>query len=99
MPGDRSQRTVGLALIGFAVVLLFTAKLTRLADFDIFLHLAVGDSILDQHQVPRTGWFSATRGDAPWVDNEWGFQVLVAAVHRVAGVKGLVLLKSFLPAL
>lgn len=99
MPGDRTERRVGYVLIGLAIVLLFTAKLTRLADFDIFLHLAVGESILDHHEVPRTGMFSATRGDAPWVDNEWGFQVLVAAVHRAAGVKGLVLLKSVLPAL
>jgi hypothetical protein len=99
MPADRTQRGVGLALIGLAIVLLFTSKLTPLADFDIFLHLAVGESILDQHQIPRTGMFSATRGDAAWVDNEWGFQVLVAAIHRAAGVKGLVLLKSFLPAL
>lgn len=99
MTADRTQRRVGLALIGLAIVLLFTGKLTRLADFDIFLHLAVGESILDQHQIPRTGMFSATRGDAAWVDNEWGFQVLVAAIHRVAGVTGLVLLKSFLPAL
>jgi hypothetical protein len=99
MPGDRTQHRVGHALIGLAIILLFTAKLTRLADFDVFLHLAVGESILDRHEIPRTGWFSATRGAAPWVDNEWGFQVLVTAIHRAAGVKGLVLLKSFLAAL
>jgi hypothetical protein len=99
MLADRTERGVGLALIGLAIVLLFTSKLMRLADYDIFLHLAVGESILDQHEIPRTGLFSATRGDAAWVDNEWGFQVLVAEVHRVAGVKGLILLKSFLPAL
>jgi hypothetical protein len=35
MPADRTQHRVGLALIWLAIVLLFTFKLTRLADFDI----------------------------------------------------------------
>src|SRR5258708_37771575 len=99
MTGDRTQRSIGRALIGLAIVLLFAGTLARLADVDIFLHLAVGESILDHHEIPRTGMFSATRGDVAWVDNEWGFQVLVAAIHRAAGVKGLVLIRSFLPAL
>ncbi len=92
-------RRVGWTLVALALALLFTSKLVKLLDIDIFLHLAVGDWILEHRAVPRTGLFSATRGGAPWVDNEWGSQVLLAAVFRAWGVKGLVLLSAFLATL
>ncbi|MBZ5637576.1 MAG: hypothetical protein LAO51_02340 [Acidobacteriia bacterium] len=90
---------MGYALIGMALVLLFAGKLVQLVDLDIFYHLAVGEWILDHREIPHTGLFSATRGDAPWVDNEWGFEVVAASVHRRMGVRGLVLLSAFLPTL
>jgi hypothetical protein len=95
----RSERLVGASLIALALVLLFTVKLARLVDPDIFLHVAVGERILDQHEIPRTGWLSGTRGEAPWVDNEWGTQVVFAETNRRLGVRGLVLLMALLPAL
>ena len=49
---------------------------------DAYYHLATGRRILDERAIPERGVGSATFGSAPWHDNEWGFQVLAAAVGR-----------------
>jgi len=49
---------------------------------DAYYHLAVGRWMLDHGEIPDRAVFSATFGDAPWHDNEWGFQILAAALGR-----------------
>jgi hypothetical protein len=60
---------------------------------DVWWHLTAGDWILAHREVPRADPFSFTSAGVPWVDHEWGFQVLVAAVHALLGVPGLVILR------
>jgi hypothetical protein len=47
---------------------------------DAYYHLAVGKRILETGEIPSRGVGSATFGVEPWHDNEWGFQVLAAAL-------------------
>lgn len=47
---------------------------------DAYYHLAVGRRILEEGSIPSRGVGSATFGDKPWHDNEWGFQAMVAAI-------------------
>lgn len=73
---------------------------------DAYYHLATGRRILDTRAIPERGVGSATFGQAPWHDNEWGFQVLAALVGRTtrdadgvvvltpAGRFGLILLRA-----
>ena len=61
-------------------------------------HLASGRWILAHHAVPHTDPFSFTAAGTPWLDHEWLFQVLVAAVDGVAGGAGLVALRIVLVA-
>jgi len=49
---------------------------------DAYYHLATGRRILDEHTIPTRGVGSASFGQAPWHDNEWGFQVLAALIGR-----------------
>lgn len=56
---------------------------------DLWWHLRTGAWILEQGALPATDPFSHTAGDTPWVLQEYGSQVLFAAVYRVAGFDGL----------
>ena len=46
-------------------------------------------SILATHELPRTDPYSFTRAGQPWFAWEWGSDVLVGAVHRAAGLRGV----------
>ncbi len=63
---------------------------------DVFWHLAAGRWILDHGRIPRFDPFRFTSGDAPWVDHEWLFQVLIRGVEIAAGLPGLVALEGAL---
>src|SRR5512135_2275863 len=67
---------------------------------DAYYHLATGRRILDERAIPDRGVGSATFGQAPWHDNEWGFQVLAAVVVLTQGGRtALVVLRALVLAL
>jgi len=78
-----------------------------IASVDAYYHLATGRRILETRSIPTRGVGSASFGQAPWHDNEWGFQALAASIGRAerdpasgvllltpAGRAGLVLLRA-----
>lgn len=71
------RRLPVLAIAAMAWLALFP-----ITDIDAYYHLATGKRILDEGRLPSRGVGSATFGQASWHDNEWGFQVLAAAVGR-----------------
>ncbi len=89
-----------------AILVLAWLALFPITSVDAYYHLATGRRILDEGAIPTRGVGSATFGEAPWHDNEWGFQVLAALVGRTArdadgvvvltplGRAGLVLLRA-----
>jgi hypothetical protein len=62
-----------------------------LADGDAGWHIRTGEYILDHHAVPRRDLYSFSKPDAPWYAWEWGSDVIAASLHRLAGLKGVVL--------
>src|SRR5262245_20126775 len=89
-----------------AVVAVGWLALFPITSVDAYYHLATGRRILDDRAIPTRGVGSATFGQAPWHDNEWGFQVLAALIGRAehddagvlvltsAGRAGLILLRG-----
>ena len=69
-----------------------------IANTSIGWHLASGHFILDHHAVPRSDPFSTTAEGTPWIDHEWGFQVMLAAAERLGGAPLLVLTRAVLVA-
>jgi hypothetical protein len=65
-----------------AVAGVFWLALFPIGSVDAYYHLATGLRILDERAIPTRGVGSATFGQAPWHDNEWGFQVITALVGR-----------------
>jgi hypothetical protein len=83
----------GLALLLALAALLVTLSAFQLFENDLWWHLASGEWILEHHAIPRADPFTSTMAGAPWVDFEWGSQILLALVHRAGGAFGFVLLR------
>lgn len=63
-----------------------------LADGDVGWHIRTGESILDHHAVPRHDLYSFSKPGASWYAWEWLTDVIDGSLHRVAGLKGIVLM-------
>lgn len=72
------------------------ALIANLASVDLAYHLRAGGIVLDGGGIPRTDTFTFTAAGLPWVDQQWGAQVILAAVHRLGGWTGLVILRALL---
>lgn len=70
-----------------------------LADADVGWHIRTGDYILSHHAVPHVDLYSFSKPGAPWYAWEWLSDVLDSGLHRMAGLKGIVLLAGVLIAL
>ena len=74
--------------------LLLVGRSAMLRDPGSFWHVATGQKILASGSVPRVDPFSFTRADQPWVADQWLAECGMAAVHRVAGWDGLLLIAA-----
>ena len=75
------------------------AIIANLPSVDLTYHLRAGAQILDGGGIPSVDTWTFTAYGDPWTDQQWGAQVILAAVYRVAGWTGLVLLRSGLIAI
>jgi hypothetical protein len=85
------------AFLGVALPVL-GAVLANLQTVDLAYHLRAGGMILDTVAIPRADSFTFTAAGIPWQDQQWGAEVLLAAVYRLAGWSGLVVLRAALVA-
>jgi hypothetical protein len=72
------------------------ALLASLSSVDLAYHLRAGDEILSRGSIPRVDTWTFTGDGLPWVDQQWGSQVILSIVFRFAGWTGLVLLRAVL---
>src|SRR5579871_6076474 len=70
-----------------------------LADADVGWHIRTGEYILDHHQVPYHDLYSFSKPGAPWYAWEWLTDVIDGGLHRISGLKGVVLLAAVIIAL
>ncbi len=91
---------IGLVVILFSASALYEAwHLSALSNVEVWRHLRTGLWILQTHSIPRTGVFSQY-STLPWVDSSWGYDVLLAVVYRLLGLRAIpVLLMGFKVAL
>ena len=72
------------------------AVIANLPGVDLTYHLRAGAQILDGGGIPTTDTWTFTILGTPWLDQQWGAQVLLAAVYQAAGWTGLALLRAAL---
>jgi hypothetical protein len=70
--------------------------IANLSSVDLAYHLRAGDQIISGGGIPRTDTWTYTAVGEPWLDQQWGAQTILAAVYRVAGWTGLVILRAAL---
>jgi hypothetical protein len=69
------------------------------SSIDLAYHLRTGDLMLESGALPRTDPFSFTAQGQPWLDQQWGSQVLLAGTFRAGGWAALGALRLGLTAL
>jgi hypothetical protein len=78
-----------------AVLLPIIAALAAtLSAVDLAYHLRAGEQILAGDGIPRVDTFTFTAAGREWVDQQWGAQVVLAAIYRLSGWTGLVVLRA-----
>jgi hypothetical protein len=87
-------RTLRPLIVGLLAVVTFLLGCVPIADTDLWWHLKTGEWILDTGQIPYVDLYTFTQPHQPWIDLHWGFQVVFATVHRLAGISGLVIVNS-----
>jgi hypothetical protein len=72
------------------------AMVVNLPTVDLAYHLRAGAQILDAHALPATDAWTFTALGQPWVDQQWGAQVILQAIYAIGGWSGLVVMKAVL---
>ena len=87
----RKQFAPFSALIFSAVwLLLFIAGRDRLfRDPGTFFHTAAGERLLATGQFIHQDHYSFTRFGEPWIAQQWLGEIIMAVIHRIAGLDGL----------
>ncbi len=70
--------------------LFFSGKTMLLGDGDTGYHIRAGEYILKTFSVPKHDIFSFLTPAIPWTAHEWLSEVVMALVHRVSGLSGVV---------
>jgi hypothetical protein len=92
-PGfDARKLAVWLPLAGAALWIVL-ANLREVVNNDLFLHLRVGATVIDQMDIPSTDVFSATASGRSFTAHEWLSAVCFSTVDRAFGGAGLSILR------
>ncbi|MGO9516059.1 MAG: hypothetical protein ACLPND_03350, partial [Candidatus Korobacteraceae bacterium] len=65
-------------------------------DLDVWVHIKVGDWIVQHLAFPHVGLFSRTAADRPWIAYSWGFEVVLSRVYAWFGVMGIGMFETLL---
>jgi hypothetical protein len=81
-----------------AVVLVSAAVglTTRLGTTDLAYHIRAGASMLAGGHLPGVDAYTFTVAGTPWLDQQWGAQVVMAFAYRSAGWPGVAILHAAL---
>jgi hypothetical protein len=83
------------AYLAIALPVLATL-ISSLSTVDLAYHLRAGAMTLDTGMIPTSDSFTFTAPGAAWLNQQWLSQVVLAAVYRVGGWTGLVVLRAAL---
>ena len=67
----------------------FSGPTTLFSDTDAGWHMRNGQWILAHQSLPVTDSFSFSKPGAPWIAWEWGSDVVMGTLERVAGLDGV----------
>ena len=91
-----------VADIFFVIILFclfFSSKSGLLGDCDTGYHIRAGEYMIRTHSVPKFDIFSLHTPAIPWTAHEWLAEVIMAVIHGLYGLTGVVAFFSCLLAL
>jgi len=83
--GAKAGRYIRGGVLFLVLAAIFVTRMARFVEPDFFMHLRVGQWILENRAVPRADVFSHVAQGLPWTDHEWLFQLLLYLLHRIGG--------------
>ena len=88
-------------LFALIVFLVFSLLISDqfLADGDPFWHIKAGSVMLEQGRLLTQDIFSHTAYGTPWTAHEWLAEIIMAGLHRLAGLEGVILFFILLTAM
>ncbi len=79
----------------FAVALPVVAGLLAiLSAVDLAYHVRAGAEFLDTGRIATADTWTHTAAGQPWANQQWGAQVILAAIHRLGGFEALVVFRA-----
>jgi hypothetical protein len=77
------RRPIDLAWASLVVLVpVVVALLSRMGTTDLTYHIRAGDGILATHSLPRVDTYTFSVSGQPWLDQQWGAQIVLAFGHR-----------------
>lgn len=86
--GERAATRISISQLWVfvAVVLpVVTVLEARISTVDLAYHVRAGEIMLRSHELIRTDTFTFTAAGRPWLDQQWGAQVVLSLLHRAGG--------------
>lgn len=90
--------SVMLFLVVFLYLSFYAGK-GLLNDGDTGYHIRAGEYIIENLTIPKNDIFSFHSPPIPWTAHEWLSEVIMAIIHKISGLTGVVIFFSFLIAL
>ncbi|MEI6437751.1 MAG: tetratricopeptide repeat protein [Candidatus Omnitrophota bacterium] len=84
----------GLIALGILFGVILFASTIEIKDLDLWLHIRMGQFIVQHGYVPPVDVLSASFFGKPWINHEWLFQVVVHLVHQGFGFDGLIYMQA-----
>jgi hypothetical protein len=88
----RPENTIIICVFVFLLLL----PLTRIADFDVFFHLRLGEHLWEKKALYTLDEFSHTTAGLPQNTGEWLSNTVLYAAYRPLGFMGLGIMKSLM---
>ncbi len=85
-----------IMFVALFFVLSFSVNKELLIDCDTGYHIRAGEYIIDTLSIPKHDIFSFISPPLPWTTHEWLSEVIMATIHRAAGLTGVVIFFSFM---
>jgi hypothetical protein len=88
-----------MLFLSIFLYLSFSQGSQLLNDCDTGYHIRAGEWILKNHSIPSHDMFSFHAPAISWTAHEWLSEVIMAVIHQVSGLTGVVVFFTFLLAL
>lgn len=86
----------GLWALIAVVVPVAGAFASRIMAIDLAYQIRAGNVMLDTHRILDADTFTYTVHGRPWLNQQWGSEVLLALIHRAGGWTGIALARGLL---